>query len=67
MSNHAVFSHNLTRIYMGQYLFSTFFFPQGYSQWKAWYINLSTDLPTISTGKKVFIHITQWKTYHYIL
>jgi len=35
MSKHAVFSHNLTRIYMGQDLFSTFFFPQGYSQSKA--------------------------------
>jgi len=34
MSKHAVFSHNLTSIYMGQDLFSTFFFPQGYSQSK---------------------------------
>ena len=52
---------------MGQVLFSTFFFPQRYSQTKGCYINLSTDLSTLSTGEKVFIHIVPLKTYHYIL
>jgi len=66
MSKHVVFLYT-KNIYMGQGQNSTFFFPQYYSHWKPWYINLSTELYTLSTSKKVFIHIVHRKTNHYIL
>ncbi len=66
MSKHVVFLYTKD-IYMGQGQISTFFFPQYYTHSKARYINLSTELYTLSTSEKVFIHSVPLKTNHYIL